>query len=471
MVRRWRDRLVRAAAVLFLLAVVACKRPAPEAQIVVVQPAQSPLSLDTALTTPTLAPATEPALITPLPTPTARPSSEATPFYQGPLSPACGQRLPLLPAASAPLVDTLAPDAGALAYLQSIMPGVARPALQRILAAPATVGLAAYRAGEEADGVYLNADMPMPLASVVKVIHLVAYAEAVAGGRLNPLSPVLLPDLEAYYLPRSDLGAHTRALRELEDEGRVVAELEQTRMEDVPWLMIRHSSNAAMDYLHLVLGQSLIEETAVALGLASQTAPCPFLGQFLAMGNHTRSGSDRSAIDAYLDDPATYGRDVMLFTDAYRSSAAFRQQEIDWRGDFRRPARDTQRYFSHQLNAQGSARDYANLIARIAQNGLSNGESSFTARRYLEWPMRFPNNQEIFSNLGYKNGSLPGILTTVYYAYPKGEVTPVVVALFFRDLPQRTYQQWRDTLPHDELARWLLAEPGAIPALRAVLNS
>jgi D-alanyl-D-alanine carboxypeptidase len=470
-VRRCCGRLACAAAVLFLLAGASCQRPSPEAQIVVVQPGQAPLTAPTLASTaavPRLTPTSQPlaSLSAPLSTPTTSP----TPFYQGPLSPACGQQLPLLPAAAEPLVDTLSPDAGALAYLRSILPDAARPALQRILAAPETVGLAVYRAGEEGSGVYLNADAPMPLASVVKLIHLVAYAEAAAAGRLDPFSPVLLADLDAYYLPRSDLGAQARALRELEDEGRILAEVEQLRLEDVPWMMIRYSSNAATDYLHLALGQATIEETASSLGLTSQTAPCPFLGQFLAMANHTRDGNDRGAVDAYLADPAAYGREMMRLTDAYRSSAAFRDDEATWRGLARRPALDTQRYFSHALNAQASARDYANLMARIAQNGLSNGESSFTARRYLEWPMRFPANQEVFSNLGYKNGSLPGILTTVYYAYPKGEVTPVVVALFFRDLPPSTHREWRDSLSHDELARWLLAEPQAIPALRAVIN-
>lgn len=403
----------------------------------------------------------------PLTVPAATPPALATSFNQAPPSQVCGQRLPLLPAASGSLVETLAPDDDALAALRSQMPAGARPALQRILEAPETVGLAAYRAGQQDSGVYLNADAPMPLASVVKVIHLVAYVEAATAGRLNPLGPVPLADLEAYYLPRSDLGAHNRALREMEEEGRINAELQQVQLEDVAWMMIRHSSNAASDYLHLMLGQAAIEETAITLGLNSQTAPCPFLGQFLAMANHERSGS---TLDAYLDDPAAYGRDVMLLVDAYRRNPTFRDDETAWRSLQRQPSMETQRAFSHALNAHGSARDYANLMARIAQNGLSNGESSFIARRYLEWPMRFPANQEIFSNLGYKNGSLPGILTTVYYAYPKGEVIPVVVALFFRDLPHSTYRQWRDTLPHDELARWLLADPQAIPALRAVLN-
>jgi D-alanyl-D-alanine carboxypeptidase len=375
-----------------------------------------------------------------------------------------------LPAAPDSLVESLAPNVAALARLQEIMPAAAGPALQRILSAPQSVALVAYRAGQEGQGVYLNADAPMPLASVVKVIHLVAYVEAATAGQLNPLSRVSLAALEHYYLPRSDRGTHSRAVAELEENGRVSGEPPTISLEDVPWMMIRHSSNAATDFLHMLLGQAAIERAAVSLGLASQTAPCPFLGQFLAMANHSRpGGNDQRAVQAYLDDPLSYGREVMLLVDTYSNDTAFRQAEVAWRSRWRRPSLTTQHFFSDHLNTQGSARDYAGLMARIAQNGLSNGESSFLARRYLEWPMHFPANQELFSNLGYKNGSLPGVLTTVYYAYPIGEVTPVVVALFFRDLPSETYRQWRQNLPHDELARWLLHDPQAIPALSTVL--
>ncbi len=322
--------------------------------------------------------------------------------------------------------------------------------------------------GQEADGVYLNPDAPMPLASVVKIIHLVAYAEAVAAGQLNPNEIISLEALDAYYLPGLDLGAHSTAIAELEDEDRILQNPPSLRLEEVPWTMIQYSSNAAMDYLHMMLGQTVIEETAVSLGLKSHTAPCPFLGQFLTMSNHTRP--TRNGLDevrAYLDDPDRYGREVMLLTEAYSQDASFRQEE---RSEWNRPSIPTQRLFSETLNPQGSAGDYAALMARIAQNGLGNAESSFLARRYLEWPMRFPVNQELFTNLGYKNGAMPGVLSTVYYAYPKDDTVPVVVALFFRDLPNRTYQRWRrNELAHDELARWLLADPDAIPALRAVL--
>ncbi len=420
----------------------------------------------------TTAPPTQTAVSTTLsvlPSPTPLPIVTAAISLGGVLPP-CGQLLPILATQGEPLVEALDPDPQALVRLKESVPEEALPALERILARPETVGLAAYRIGEEAQGVYLNAGVPMPLASVVKVVHLVAYAEAVADGRLDPTRTVMLDDLAAFYLPNIDLGAHTRALTALEDNGRIFGNPPAVLLDEVPGMMIAQSSNAATDYLHLLLGQREIEETAVALGLESQTAPCPFLGQFLIMANHAiQQNNSYQAWEGYLDDPNSYGRDAMLLTEAFSSDEQFRETAVDWRRQTRRPNGQTQRLFSQDFNAHGSADDYADLMARIAQNGLSNGESSYIARRFLEWPMHFADNQALFTNLGYKNGSLPGILTTVYYAYPKEGGNPIVVALFYRDLEGRTYQQFRNNLAHDELARWLLYDPQAISLLGAVL--
>lgn len=439
-----------------------------------------PPALPTAIASPAplptaTAPAATATVTAALPTTTPAP----TPFYAGPLSPPCGVVLPPLPLGAA-LPTPAAPGTAVGSELRPLVPAVSWPAMQRLFDAPSTVGLVAYQLGREAQGVYWNADTPMPLASVAKVITLVAYVEAVAAGELQPLESVPLADLERFYLPGFDLGAHRRALNELRAAGRVLSPESDpaVRLEDVPWMMIRHSSNAAADYLQQRLGQTRIEATTQQLGLApaagAHTAPCSFLGQFLMMANHIRGlANDSAALSAYLEGEAgaaDYGRELALLADAYTQDDNFRAAEIVWRDSNRRPTIETQRAFTARLAPRGTARAYAGLMARLAQNGLSNADSSYQARRYLEWPNQFPANQEVFSNVGYKNGTLPGALATIYYAYRWGDPAPVVVALFYRDLPQGMYRDWRRDLPHDELARWLLADPSAIPALAAALQ-
>lgn len=404
-----------------------------------------------------------------------------TPFYSGPLSPPCGLLLDPLPAQRITGPFALEITDAKRVDLQEQLPAAAWPALKRLLDAPETVGLVAFQAGHEDEGIYLNSAVPMPLASVTKLIILAAYSEAVSSGELDPLEQITLAELDRYYLPNFDLGAHRRALAELGDLGRIHSTDDDpsVSLDDVAWMMIRHSSNAASDYLHLRLGQSRIEETAIALGLNNppdtHSAPCLFLGQFLMMGNHLRNPADDlpylsrfSATDAA--EAENYGQEISLLADAYINDQAFREAERAWRSGTRRPAIETQRFFTNSLATQGTAEAYASLMTTFAQNGLSNADSSFHARRILEWPNQFVANKEFFSNIGYKNGSLPGTLTTTYYAYRWNDAAPVIVVLFYRDLPQQTYRQWLNNLPHDELARWLLIDPTGIPTLSKYLD-
>lgn len=403
------------------------------------------------------------------PTPTLAPTAPAltpTTAAQFPVSTdivPCGVVLPLLAESSEPVTAEL-PEV----EIPDSVPEAARPALERLLEAPETVGLVAYQIGFEANGVYLNNDVPMPLASVVKIIDLIAYAEAASDGRFNTADWIPLSELERYYLPGTDLGSHRLGLEDLEARNLVAFDPPATPLEELPWLMMRFSSNAAADYLHMAVGQQTIEETAVALGLTTQTAPCPFIGQFLVMSNHDRSGSDQQAVEAYLADPVTYGSDVMQLTELYASDEEFRQDEINLRG--RSPSLPVQSFFSENLLAKGSANEYASLMARIFDNGLSSSFANILVRRNLEWPMIFEANQELFTAVGYKNGAFPGILTTTYYAQRREDGGRVVVVLFYRELPDFLYRDWRRNLPHDEFARWLLYDPQAIQTVNTLLR-
>jgi D-alanyl-D-alanine carboxypeptidase len=427
-----------------------------------VMPTTTPLLTATAMPTTAMPTATAIAIATEAAA-TAAPTALPLPTADD----RCGLILPLVSPPTAPETTIIN---GRLNPAVAV-PENAQPALDYLLQNPGDVGLVAFRVGAEANGVYLNPDQPMPLASVVKIIHLVAYAQAAADGRINPGDWLPVRELDRFYLQGSDLRSHPQSIQELFSRGLIGGDPQAAPMEELPWMMMRYSSNAASDYLHTLLGQRTIEETAVALGLSSQTAPCPFLGQFLTISNHTRVGDNEAVIQALIDDPAVYGQLVMDLTLAYSEDAAFREAEGRWYQRSRRPSWAAQSLFSENLNAQGSARDYANLMAAIAQNEIGDPYVNFLIRRNLEWPLTaYSVNQELFFNVGYKNGSLPGILNTVYYASPRFGGGWVVVALFYRNLPEPVYQEWRRNLYHDDFARWLLTDPAAIPALRAALS-
>jgi beta-lactamase class A len=181
----------------------ACERPSAADTGAITQLQSNPAAVVPLPATPTLAntavPTISVAAMAVLPTASTTPTTTPVPFLAESNSLPCGQLLPLLPTNITPTTTTLSPDPAAVAALLAELPESAHPAWEQLLANPGSVGLVAYRLGDEANGVYHNADAQMPLASVAKIIHLVAYVEAASTGQLDPTSYVTLNTLDRYY--------------------------------------------------------------------------------------------------------------------------------------------------------------------------------------------------------------------------------------------------------------------------------
>ncbi|MFD1148316.1 serine hydrolase, partial [Saccharothrix hoggarensis] len=137
-----------------------------------------------------------------------------------------------------------------------------------------------------------------PLASAVKVVHLAAYAKAVETGLARPDEKVRVGDWEQYYLGL-DGGAHQASLRALgipfangvtaDDPRRFVT------LDDLAAVMIRHSDNAATDFLRYRLGEGLVHATAARW-------PVLQVPEILAEVLHFVLGR-RVGVRKYLSDP------------------------------------------------------------------------------------------------------------------------------------------------------------------------
>ncbi|RZQ59430.1 serine hydrolase [Amycolatopsis suaedae] len=112
--------------------------------------------------------------------------------------------------------------------------------------------------------------VPHLLASTVKVVHLAAYATAVAEGRLDPAEPVRLGDWDNHYPYVGDGGAHLQALTALGipygDLGTALDPDRTVSLDTLAAAMIDFSDNAAPDYLRRRLGESALHRAAARGG-------------------------------------------------------------------------------------------------------------------------------------------------------------------------------------------------------------
>ena len=160
-------------------------------------------------------------------------------------------------------------------------------------------GLVVLREGESEPVVSTSADELMPLASVRKVLILMAAAEGVVGGMLDPAEPVAVADVERWYAPGTDAGAHEAAVTELGASWTV-----QTAMQ----AMIMYSDNAATDWLlDRVGGTPTIDRVADAFGMTAQEPVWPGLGEVLAWDLEARCLARRDTGRAGRDREPAHG--------------------------------------------------------------------------------------------------------------------------------------------------------------------
>ncbi|WP_194165695.1 serine hydrolase [Oceanobacillus sp. CFH 90083] len=106
----------------------------------------------------------------------------------------------------------------------------------------------------------INTDLTMPLASVVKIIIAIEFAGQAEEGDIDPSEMVAMEEVDKYYFPNTDGGAHEAWKSTLKDG-------EQVSLEQIAQGMMQFSSNANTDYLIERLGLEEINNRIEELDL------------------------------------------------------------------------------------------------------------------------------------------------------------------------------------------------------------
>lgn len=330
--------------------------------------------------------------------------------------------------------------------------------LEYIVDHPKDISLVAYEIGNSEKGIFYNSDEKRPLASTIKILVLAEYARQVEQGMISPDELVNLGDIDIYYLPSTDGDAHPNAVKELKEKAYINA-ANQVELRRIPWAMIFYSDNAATDYLIERLGRDKLEKITASLQLKNQDVPLPIIGQFLSWSNHTFSNTPAERVKKYQVMPLKeYTDEVYHWTKEWRINQEFRSKEIKQIKSRKGLKYKEQEAMAHATNFGGTARGYAQIMERIYSGSLISPQADGIIREYLEWPMQFPQNQQQLDTFGSKGGSLPGILTEVWYLKSKKVEHARVAALFFEKIPGSLWFKMLQTYIQQEFQYKLLVD-------------
>lgn len=286
-----------------------------------------------------------------------------------------------------------------------------------------------------------RADVPQPLASAVKALHLLAYAHAVAAGQLRAGDPLRVSDWDRWYLPGTDGGAHPKALTRL----GLAPGTGTVTLDQLVSAMIELSDNAAADLLRDRLGDGALRAAAATVGWTDPDLPS-ILGSMLAM-------IDPGLAALPCTRPARDAVEVGLAR-RYAADPDFRS-----RVRTRLPPLEVQQAWADTTWA-ASAGQLARLH-RAVETG-SCGAGAELARRHLEWQ---PSRRAGVVGVGFKGGSLPGVLTEAM-SLRRADGTVATAVLLVRRMSIADGDTARTTYAHQRLLVEAMLDPGQAAALR-----
>ncbi len=267
-----------------------------------------------------------------------------------------------------------------------------------------------------------NPNKMMPLASAVKIIIAIEYAEQAAKGLINPNEAIPLSELNHYYVPNTDGGAQKNWLQKIKDKIKD----EKIAIKEVVKGMIAFSSNANTEWLCKKLGLQNINNRLGSLGIKNHSE-IYYIVSALFIGKEVFPNLKDEELEMALKNltieeyrKATFGIHNKL------------EQDTTYKNDIGERNLNLEKIWSDNL-PNSTVKEYAEIMHKINSRTYFSKETHAYLDEIMEFPLDDPTNGQWFNHLGMKGGSTAFVLTKALYATDK-ENNTTELSYFINDL-------------------------------------
>jgi len=248
----------------------------------------------------------------------------------------------------------------------------------------------------------------MPLASTVKIILAIEYAEQSAKSQINPDDLILLTDLDKFYVPNTDGGAHSSWLKSIKDK---ISD-DKISIREISKGMIKFSSNANTEWLLNKLGLENVNNRLDSLGLKNHTeiyniVSALFVGKELfpdLKGKDLQKKLIEIKQIEYINATKNIHQKLLIDT-LYKKDI----------GDL---GMDIQKVWSDRLPSS-TVEDYVSVMKKINSRKYFSKQTQKYLDEVMEYILENPANKDWLEHSGMKGGSTAFVLTKSLYATDK----------------------------------------------------
>lgn len=332
---------------------------------------------------------------------------------------------------------------------------------------PEQASLVAYDVGAREEGLFYRAEKRRPVVHLPHLLLLAEYARQVEANQLDPERQVSLDSMALYALPGAGRGSHEQARAHWRMESLFRAD-SAVALRHVIDALPRFGDEAAADWLITAFGREQVQALPDRWDLRASDPPLPSSGVHLSWSHlpEDDAPAQRGRIerDAYTDQ-------VYHLVQTLRRDTSFRRrehQQLRQRGTGL-SIRD-QRARVQQTYPEGTAADYADLFARIADGTLGAPPVAQILQDHLESPIEGDSIEAPIRALSTTVGATPGVISFVGYARSAKNRPPRVAALLLEDLPIGLFYHLVQTDLDKGFQLRLLSDPEFFKRVRETLS-
>lgn len=269
-----------------------------------------------------------------------------------------------------------------------------------------------------------------PLASTVKIMIAIEYAKQCDEGKLDPSKKVSLEELDQYYIPDTDGGAHETWIDYSKGEGVILDG--SSPLENVVKGMILFSSNANTEYMLNLLGIDNINKVREEMKMEQHDPLFPISSSMLIptyIKNKYPAYSEKQIENKLRDMSKEEYIELshLIFTSLRKGEKHIYIESIHTN-------KSLQKMWSDRLTKSTTA-EYSEIMRKLNSKTYFSKGAQERLDAVMEGMMENPKNQEWLKHAGQKGGSTLFVTTNAAYA-TDGDGNSTEIVFFANDLEE-----------------------------------
>ncbi|MFJ7939260.1 serine hydrolase [Peribacillus sp. NPDC096622] len=282
----------------------------------------------------------------------------------------------------------------------------------------------------------INSQKKLVLASTVKIIIAIEFAEQISKEKINPKTNISLDLLDVFYLPKTDGGAHPEWINYLKVNNLI--QNNQVNIVEIAKGMINFSSNANTEFLINELGLHNINNQLKKLNLNDHDPLFNFVSSVMIPAyllskepSLTKKSLKKRMIAMSKREYEDLSKEI--------NSALLQSKLKEVKKKVIPMSENLQKNWSDRL-PKSTSNEYLRIMSILNDKQIFNNTMQEVLDKLMEQLMEHPNNSEWLKHAGQKGGSTLFVITNATYVTDK-ENNKTEIVFFANNLSYLEYMK------------------------------